>query len=135
MRFTLRKKEPGSIEFALIYGGLAFLLLVAARLLPVMQFAPECVFRSITGLPCPTCGSTRSVVLLSHGHFCRAFAMNPAVTVAVLGAVFGFLYRIATLALELPEPAVRLSVPEKNFIRITAILVFLLNWIYLIKAL
>jgi hypothetical protein len=45
----------------------------------------QCAFRSATGLPCPTCGVTRSVVMSLHGEFARAWSMAPAGPVAVLG--------------------------------------------------
>jgi hypothetical protein len=37
-----------------------------------------CLFRQHTGLPCPTCGMTRSVVLTLHGQLPIAFRLNPA---------------------------------------------------------
>lgn len=37
-----------------------------------------CLFRQRTGLPCPTCGMTRSVVLTLHGRLPAAFRLNPA---------------------------------------------------------
>ena len=37
-----------------------------------------CLFRQRTGLPCPTCGMTRSVVLSLHGHIPTALRLNPA---------------------------------------------------------
>jgi hypothetical protein len=36
-----------------------------------------CVFRNLTGLPCPFCGSTRSVGQILQGNFAEAFAFNP----------------------------------------------------------
>ena len=44
-----------------------------------------CAFRAATGLPCPTCGLTRSVVMSLHGEFARAWNMAPAGPVAVIG--------------------------------------------------
>lgn len=56
----------------------------------------ECAFHAATGLPCPTCGLTRSVVMSLHGEFARAWSMAPAGPVAVAGlAVFA----LAMLAL------------------------------------
>src|SRR6202012_4514090 len=45
----------------------------------------QCAFRAETGLPCPTCGLTRSVVMSLHGEFARAWSMAPAGPAAVAG--------------------------------------------------
>lgn len=42
-------------------------------------------FQQQFGLPCPTCGATRAVVLTLHGEFASAFALFPAAPFAVLG--------------------------------------------------
>jgi hypothetical protein len=44
-----------------------------------------CTLRSRYGLPCPTCGLTRSVVMSLHGEFARAWRMAPVGPVAVVG--------------------------------------------------
>jgi len=36
-----------------------------------------CVFKLVTGIPCPACGSTRSVLCILDGHFLEAFYCNP----------------------------------------------------------
>jgi len=56
----------------------------------------QCAFRSATGLPCPTCGITRSVVMSLHGEFARAWSMAPVGPVAVLGLLA---FALAMLAL------------------------------------
>ena len=44
-----------------------------------------CVFRRITGHPCPTCGSTHMVLALAHGDLRQAIGYNPLMfAVAVL---------------------------------------------------
>ncbi len=135
MRFVLRKKRPSPIEFALIYGGLVILLLVAARILPVTQLAPDCVFKVMTGMPCPTCGSTRAVILLSQGNILSAFRMNPATSAVFVAALVAFLCRITALAFNLPGMRIGLSDHEKNLVRVSAVLALLLNWGYLITSL
>jgi len=56
----------------------------------------ECAFRTATGLPCPTCGVTRSVVMSLHGEFARAWNMAPAGPAAVIGLAA---FALAMLAL------------------------------------
>src|ERR1700691_5689052 len=55
-----------------------------------------CALRSRYGLPCPTCGLTRSVVMSLHGEFARAWHIAPVGPVAVIGLVA---FAIAMLAL------------------------------------
>jgi hypothetical protein len=40
-------------------------------------FYPRCLFRELTGLDCPGCGSLRSVHHLLHGEIATAFLFNP----------------------------------------------------------
>jgi hypothetical protein len=49
-------------------------------------FAPPCLFRELTGLYCPGCGSTRAFLHLVHGHPFAALRSNP-----LLGAVLPLL--------------------------------------------
>lgn len=37
---------------------------------------PKCVFKLATGLECPSCGATRAVHSLLHGHFSEALRFN-----------------------------------------------------------
>lgn len=36
-----------------------------------------CIFKNITGFPCPSCGSTRATLLLFHGEFGKSIFINP----------------------------------------------------------
>jgi len=36
-----------------------------------------CLFRAVTSLPCPSCGTTRSVWAVMHGDFFQALYYNP----------------------------------------------------------
>jgi len=47
----------------------------------------QCGFHAATGLPCPTCGLTRSVVMSLHGEFARAWNRNGALAYAAAAAV------------------------------------------------
>lgn len=60
----------------------------AALLGPVWSAAipnmPRCLLRHVTGIPCPTCGSSRAALALIHGEVLDALRWNPAVTLAIL---------------------------------------------------
>ena len=36
-----------------------------------------CLFKYITGIPCPACGSTRATILLFDGEFLKSILLNP----------------------------------------------------------
>jgi hypothetical protein len=94
----------------------------------------SCLFHRITHVPCPSCGSTRSVFALLHGEFAGAFYYNP------LG------YLIFLLMLSLPvwviydlvsrkETLLRFylyieSLFKKRYIAVPFILFILGNWIW-----
>jgi glucan phosphoethanolaminetransferase (alkaline phosphatase superfamily) len=46
-----------------------------------------CWFQQRFGIPCPTCGMTRSVLLTLHGQFNEAVRLNPAGLMLVVGVV------------------------------------------------
>jgi hypothetical protein len=46
-----------------------------------------CALRSQLGLPCPTCGLTRSIVMSLHGELGMAWRMAPVGPVAVFGMI------------------------------------------------
>ena len=118
---------------------LAFLWLAAAvsavALRPVwLALAPHlrsCIFRSLTGISCPTCGTTRAATAFLDGNLIAAFAANP------LAAAAGFLFVVgAPLAVIWTLAEWRVPVlpnPLPNWMRIGAILLIAANWIYIIS--
>jgi hypothetical protein len=74
--------EPGSGRRSdpIPYRDLAGLALLAAALLPAARLDRSpvvCPFRRLTGLPCPTCGLTRSWVALLHGRLGESVSLHP----------------------------------------------------------
>ena len=71
-------------------GGIAALGLLAAALLPRawIEAGPSfCPFRVWSGLPCPGCGLTRSVVALAHGDLAGSLYFHPLGAAVVLALV------------------------------------------------
>ena len=62
--------------------------------LPI-DVVPRCPLRTLTGVPCPLCGSTRGVIAAMHGHLAHALELNPAsLLVLVLAAMLVLGWRV-----------------------------------------
>ena len=132
MQLLLKKRTPDQIEFGIIYGGIALVILGAGWLRSVLSYAPDCVFKGLTGIPCPTCGSTRSVVHLSHGDILSAFTMNPLMTLCLMSAVLYFIYGLIGAAFHLPRIGFLFTDKERTIMRAGAVILLLVQWVYLI---
>jgi len=135
MHIIFKKREKGEIEYGIIYGGISLVVLIIARTMPVLSLAPSCVFRALTGIPCPTCGATHAVVYLSHGEVSAAFMMNPLTAVCLIVAFLVFFYSLATLSFNLPKINIMLSSKECTILRVGVIILILIQWAYVITAL
>lgn len=56
---------------------------VLGLLAPWLPALPDCPFKTVTGLPCATCGLTRCVLALGEGKWREAFYWHPAAVVAL----------------------------------------------------
>ena len=134
MRIQFETRHRGDIEFGIIYGGIAVLALIALRIMPIAKYMPACVFKGVTGIPCPTCGATRSALFLSHGDLPASLGMNPLFSIVLLGAGFYFLYSTVAYLMNLPRIIVTLSAYEQRVARIGIIVIVMANWTYLLFA-
>jgi len=66
-------------------------VLLLSRLLPSGDHGPVlCLFRALTGLPCPSCGMTRAFIALGHGSVSGALHYNPASPAVYASAIAVF---------------------------------------------
>lgn len=119
---------------------LALLWLIAAAsaiaLRPLwLALAPTlrpCIFRSLTGIPCPTCGTTRAAVAFLNGQMTAALAANPLAAVA--GLVFVLGAPVAVLLTLCRPHQVDFEAAPSLWLRVTIVALMTLNWSYLIFA-
>ena len=98
--------------------------------LAVAPLMPACPFRAITGVPCPTCGSTHAAVALMHGRLGAALAANPLATLAGIAFLAGGLIAPLWAAMRWPVPDVPAPLP--GWLRAALVAVLLASWTYLI---
>jgi Protein of unknown function (DUF2752) len=133
--WALRFKAPvGRLPLGAVFGAIGGLGAAAVGLLGLDRIPfTVCLFKGLTGLPCPTCGSTRALGRLVHLDVAGALAMNPLTTLAVaLLAIWalcdlGLLARGRALDLEMGRPLSRV-------VRLLAVAAVLMNWLYLLAS-
>lgn len=96
-----------------------------------------CIFRHVTGIPCPSCGTTRSVVALLHGSIYEAMMLNPAglpVALFMFSAPGWISYDLATGRKSLLDAYIKTeAVVRKPLIAAFLICLVLGNWIWNIQ--
>lgn len=131
LRFT--RPLQVTIGWPEVYGGIILALVLVARFIPLARWLPTwgCKFRELSGLPCFSCGMTRSFDWFARGRFLDAFLINPmGFLLACTGAILA-IYLVAA-PLRLPRPLLELTPHGALALRVTAICACLLNWVYLL---
>jgi hypothetical protein len=100
--FMYRRSTLVGIWLLLIAGAIYLFVFEPGR----TGFFPVCLFRLVTGLTCPGCGTTRALHEIMHGHFLEAFMLNPLLLLALPLLLFAFV-RYSLMVL-------RGGIPRKN---------------------
>jgi hypothetical protein len=87
-----------------------------------------CLFRRLTGYDCPTCGSTRGILSLLHGHIIEAWLYNPL----LLSLLIIFCIVTAIRVFFARGIQINLTRIERLFAWILAVILFAGNWMYII---
>jgi hypothetical protein len=127
----LRPLEVDHEALWLMVGGASLCVLGVALATPGIQL-PRCAFKTITGLPCPTCGVTRTVIALSRGDVERGLFMNPLVAIGCAVGLLYLLYAAAVLTFRLPRFRPTVSARGARRLRIATVAALAVNWAWLI---
>jgi len=134
MQLHWRKPAPQKLDYELL--GLTMSVgagLALAAWLAAQMPTPRCTFRSLTGLPCITCGATRAAIQFFHGHFGASLSYNPLAFLAFCGLIVFDLYALVVVMCRAPRLRVEnFSQAEKFAARSIAIAFMAANWLYLL---
>jgi len=134
MRLLSRRRSGNEPDHELIWLAVSVTSIMGGAAWLAMALPwPRCPFLALTGLPCVTCGATRSTIAFLHGDFLSALRWNPLAFVAFCALIAFDLYAATVLLGRTPRlRIVDWTVTEKNAARIAVISLLALNWIYLL---
>lgn len=134
MRLQWRRLRPGELDHELIW----LLVSVTAAAVAAMWLAlglpwPRCTFLAVTGLPCFTCGATRSSLAFLYGDFAGAWQLNPLIFAALCALAVFDLYAAAVLITRSPRLRIGFAYARAGRIAAAgAVIAAGANWIYLL---
>ncbi len=137
MRMVVLPHRREEVPLPLVLGGISLLALADARVvvregLWLPGFPILCPFRSLTGIPCPTCGGTRALAALSIGDLGAAIRFNPLVALSAMGILAGAGASLAQRLAGWPALRLRIEPREEILWRAAAVILILANWAYLL---
>ena len=116
-------------QLALLWGVVALVLVLASPLIAGwIPGLPGCPLKTLSGVPCPACGSGRAVVALSQGHWYQAFQWNPAASAFAALFVLGGLGFGMAAARGVEPPGLSQELP--NWTRWSLVGLLAANWAY-----
>lgn len=132
MRIIFRSIKISELQTGLIYTILGLAGFGLSLMIPnILDYIPPCLFRTITGIPCPACGTSHAGVSLSHLNVKEAFLSNPLFTLFFMGlAAWGAntltgLFFGKNISFELKQC-------ERRVIYLILLFSMPVNWIFLI---
>jgi len=112
--------------------GVAVVLLAAARWFPFERIpVVQCAFKEVTGVPCLTCGMTRSWVHATHGRLGEALVQNPLGTLLCAGAAGFAALVLARRITGRPPPSLAVTGRRARAAALAVAAASAGNWLYM----
>jgi hypothetical protein len=113
------------------YGWLAWNSAKHASYAPV----PGCLFKAVTHVPCPSCGTTRAIVLLLHGNPAQSLLLNPFGAILFMALVVIPIWLLADIlrkgeSLHRFYAGAERLIKRKTWIPIFLIVLVIANWFW-----
>lgn len=93
-----------------------------------------CLIKHVTNIPCPSCGSTRSIISLTKGNFIEALAFNPIGYIVALIMLIAPLWIISDMVLKKNSLLKCYRIIEQHLKKpkyaIPLVLLVIINWIW-----
>lgn len=128
------QQKQNKIYFILLMACLAGYIWIALSLNHSSPNSSVCLLKNVTGVPCPSCGSTRSVLSIIHGSPLEALYWNP------LGFIVASILIITPLWIVFDIRTRRNSLShfyakaeaffQRKSVYVPALLLLTLNWIW-----
>lgn len=93
-----------------------------------------CLIKHATNIPCPSCGSTRSIISLTKGNFVEAFDLNPIGYIVALIMLISPVWIISDVILKNNSLFKCYQIIERHLKKpkyvIPLILLVIINWVW-----
>jgi hypothetical protein len=134
VRLEWRRLRSGETDHETLWASVALALgVLSAAWVRLVEFPPVlCPFHVVTGLPCPTCGSTRAVFAFVAGHPFDAIRYNPIVGAGLCLAGPYLAYAALVSLCRLPRVRVSIGDPARPYFRGAAWALIAATWLFLI---
>ncbi len=131
---TLDRNKLYSILFIACLAGYIWLYFSITKNITEKKSVEVCLIKHVTNIPCPSCGSTRSVISLTKGDFIGALNSNPIgylVAIIMLIAPIWIITDTIKKTKTLFDFYIKIEIYLKRpKIAIPLILLVIINWIW-----